>query len=102
MNKIYLEPMQKAESLIKGFKAQAEALSKKGIVADVDKLQQLCNALADAGAAQDEAEARLKEARAVAHDCLTALKECYTEMKTPVKQSFPPEVWLSFGLVDKK
>ena len=102
MNKIYLEPMQKAESVIKGFKAQAEVLAKKGIVADFDRLQQLCSALADAGAAQDEAETRLKEARATAHDCLTALKEYYTEIKTPVKQEFPPEVWLSFGILDKK
>ncbi|MBQ8256451.1 MAG: hypothetical protein IJY98_00835 [Bacteroidaceae bacterium] len=102
MNKIYLEPMQKAGSLIKGFKAQADVLSKNGIAADVEKLQLLCNELAAAGAAQDDAEAKLKEARAVAHNCLTALKECYTAMKSPVKQQFPPEAWLSFGIMDKK
>lgn len=102
MNKIYSEPVIKAQSLVAGVKAQADVLQKKGIVIDVAKLQELCAALEKAGAAQDAAEEKLKEARAVAHACLEELKECYTASKSPIKQNYPPETWLSFGVVDKK
>lgn len=102
MNKIYSEPVEKAQSLVAGVKAQADVLQKKGIAIDVARLQELCTALVEAGAAQDVAEEKLRQARATAHDCLAALKEFYTESKSPIKQNFAPECWLSFGLVDKK
>lgn len=102
MNKIYSEPIAKAESLAKGIKLQAEVLAKKGIVVDAGKLLDACRALEAAGAAQDAAEAKLKEARDVAHNSLEALKELLIVSKTPIKQNFPPDVWLSFGLQDKK
>ena len=38
MNKIYLEPIAKAQSLVGGVKAQADVLQKKGIVVDVERL----------------------------------------------------------------
>ena len=102
MNKIYLEPIAKAQSLVAGVKAQADVLQKKGIVVDVERLQALCSSLEQAGAAQDAAEEALKEARAVAHNCLEELKACYGDSKSPIKQCFPPETWLSFGVPDKK
>ncbi|MBR6692168.1 MAG: hypothetical protein IKL75_05985 [Bacteroidaceae bacterium] len=102
MNKIYSEPIAKAESLIEGVCNQTELLAKKGIVVDVDILRQACRALEEAGAAQDAAEAKLKEARDAAHECLEKLKEALVVSKTPIKQNFSPEVWLSFGLADKK
>lgn len=102
MNKIYLEPIKKAESLVEGVKSHADVLGKKGIFIDVDRLQQICRNMEQAGALQDEAEAKLKEARAVAHSSLEELKEFYTEAKTLIKQNYPPEAWLSFGVPDKK
>ena len=56
MNKIYSEPILKAESLVEGVKAQADLLAKKGIVIDVDALSAACRALEQAGAEQDAAE----------------------------------------------
>ena len=44
----------------------------------------------------------LKEAREVVHACLEELKEVFNAAKAPIKQNFPPEVWLSFGIQDKK
>ena len=102
MNKIYSEPIAKAQSLVVGVKAQADVLQKKGIVVDVERLQALCLSLEQAGAAQDDAEEALKEARAVAHNCLEEQKACYSDYKIPIKQCFPPETWLSFGVPDKK
>ena len=91
MNKIYSEPILKAESLVEGVKAQADLLAKKGIVIDVDALSAACRALQQAGAEQDAAHAKLEE-----------LKALFIASKSPIKQSFPPEVWLSFGVLDKK
>lgn len=102
MNKIYLEPIAKAESLVEGVRKQADVLAKKGIVVDADRLSAACRALELAGEAQDVAEAKLKEAREKAHASLEELKETFNASKTPIKQSFPPEVWLSFGIQDKK
>lgn len=102
MNKIYSDPIAKAESLVEGVKKQAELLAKKGITIDVGCLSAACRELENAAAVQEEAEARLKEARNAAHSKLEALKEIFAASKAPVKQNFPPEVWLSFGLQDKK
>ncbi len=102
MNKIYSEPILKVESLVEGVKTQADLLAKKGIVIDVDVLSAACRALEQAGAEQDDAEAKLKEAREVAHARLEDLKTLFVASKSPIKQNFPPEVWLSFGVLDKK
>ena len=102
MNKIYSEPILKAESLTEGVRREAEVLAKKGICIDAEKLSAACSALEQAGKAQDAAEAKLKEAREVAHACLEELKEVFNTAKAPIKQNFPPEVWLSFGIQDKK
>lgn len=102
MNKIYLEPLSKAESFIKGVKKQAESLAKKGLSIDVEALSEACRNLELAGAEQDAAEAKLKDARDAAHASLEKLKALFNDSKAPIKQNFPPEVWLSFGLQDKK
>lgn len=102
MNKIYLEPIEKAQSFIDGVKKQQELLVKNGITVDVDRLSALCESLKEAGRRQEEAEELLRIAREKAHSELNALKELYSASKTPVKQSFPQETWSSFGLVDKK
>lgn len=102
MNKIYQEPINKAESLIVGVKKCADSLAKKGIVINVDALSNACRALEDAGAAQDAAEVKLKEVRETAHRCLDELKEIFNASKAPIKQNYSPEAWASFGITDKK
>ncbi|MBP3614880.1 MAG: hypothetical protein J6J37_08950 [Bacteroidaceae bacterium] len=102
MNKIYQEPINKAESLIVGVKKCADSLAKKGIVINVDALSNACRVLEDAGAAQDAAEVKLKEARETAHRCLDELKEIFNASKAPIKQNYSPEAWASFGITDKK
>lgn len=102
MNKIYLEPVNKARDLIDGVKKQSDLLAKKGISIDVDLLSKMCRDLEDAGSAQDKIEAELKVARENAHRCLELLKTAYNSSKAPIKQNFAPETWQSFGLADKK
>lgn len=102
MNKIYSEPISKAQSLIEGVKKQTDVLAKKGVSVSVDALAAACSALESAGAEQDAAEAKLKEARDAAHASLERLKALFNEAKAPIKQTFSPEAWLSFGLQDKK
>lgn len=102
MNKIYLEPIVKAQMLIDGVNKQSELLAKNGIAINVEQLKQLCDEMEMAGRIQDEAERQLKQLREKAHTSLNALKELYTASKLPIKQTFPQETWLSFGLIDKK
>lgn len=102
MNKIYLEPITKAENLMDGVKSQQDKLAKSGVIIDVQHIDMLCRSLEEAGRLQDEAEAALKVQREKAHACLDRLKEAYIEAKTPIKQNFPPESWALFGLMDKK
>ncbi len=102
MNKIYSDPISKAYALADGVKKQSGLLAQKGIAIDVDKLSAACATLERAGEVQDAAEAKLKEAREAAHAALEELKEVFVASKMPLKQNFPPEMWLSFGLQDKK
>ena len=102
MNKIYQEPIKKAELLIDGVKSCADSLLKKGISIDVEALGSACRALEEAAVAQDEADAKLKYAREAAHKCLDELKEIFNASKAPIKQNYAPEAWLSFGIQDKK
>lgn len=102
MNKIYSDPISKAYALADGVKKQSGMLAQKGIAIDVDKLFAACAALEKAGELQDVAEVKLKEARETAHIALEKLKEVFVASKAPIKQNFPPEMWLSFGLHDKK
>lgn len=102
MNKIYLEPVEKAQNFIEGVKKQQNLLVKSGIIVDVEELSRLCEALKEAGRRQEEAEEQLRIVREKAHSELNALKDLYSASKAPIKQNFPQETWLSFGLVDKK
>lgn len=102
MNKIYLEPVEKAKSLIEGVNKQSDLLAKHGICIDVERLNRLCDALYEAGLRQEEAEMGLKEARDAAHKLLDELKDFYAASKLPIKQNFPQYGWIAFGVVDKK
>ena len=61
-----------------------------------------CRLLAVRGSRPVRRRMLLKEAREVVHACLEELKEVFNAAKAPIKQNFPPEVWLSFGIQDKK
>ncbi|MBR2638056.1 MAG: hypothetical protein IKD40_04340 [Bacteroidaceae bacterium] len=102
MNKIYLEPIAKAHSLIEGVKNGTDLLIKKGIVIDVARLSSLCDSLETSGHLQDEAEESLRIAREKAHGDLQALKELYVDIKTSIKENYSQEMWQTFGVPDKK
>ena len=102
MNKIYSDPILKAHALADGVKKRANLLAQKGIKIDVEKLNATRMMLEEAGKEQDAAEAKLREAREHAHECLEELKNIYTLSKTPIKENFSPEIWFTFGLQDKK
>ena len=55
-----------------------------------------CFVVAQAGAGHDVAEVLLKEAREAVLAKLEELKTLFLALKSPIKQNFPPEVWLSF------
>ena len=102
MNKIYSDPIEKAQALIDGVKKMNGVLREKGVNVDVDKLQLLSSALLEDGQAQEAAEEQLRLVREKAHASLSELKDVYTSIKTPIKQMFPQEEWLAFGIMDKK
>lgn len=102
MNKIYSEPIQKTQSLIEGVKKQQSILAGKGIDIDIAKLDAACNALLHAGEEQEIADMKLKAAREAAHNCLDELKRLFCDAKTPIKQNFAQEQWITFGVADKK
>ncbi len=72
------------------------------MIIDVQHIDMLCRSLEEAGRLQDVAEAALKVHRGKAHACFERLKGVYIEVKTPIKQNFPPESWALFRLMDKK
>lgn len=102
MNKIYSDPLFKAESLSEGIAKHPEELLKKGIRPDTEQLKQICEALRQAAIEQEAAERTLSEKRAKAHDLLERLKNLYNDTKAPIKANFAPEEWSRFGCPDKR
>lgn len=102
MNKIYSDPIEKAKMFVESVKKQEHILRGKGITIDVETLTNAYSLLEECGRKQEAVEAELKGVREEAHNKLEVLKALYTEYKTPIKQNFPLEAWVTFGLPDKK
>ncbi|MBQ3677114.1 MAG: hypothetical protein K5860_03125 [Bacteroidales bacterium] len=102
MNKIYLDQIEKAKSLVAGVQKQKDALQQKGITVEVSKLTSLQQALIESSKKQEDAEQQLKKLRDEAHSCLETLKNACNELKVPIKNNFPIEQWCNFGIPDKR
>ena len=103
MNKIYSDPIQKAQLLIEGLSRNREVLASQGYdLTYIDRLQYNVDELLREGQAVAEEEERLSIHRMKCHHILDHLKEDLLAGKAGIKLRFAQEEWPNYGVVDKR
>ena len=103
MSKTIELQIEKSRVLIEGLDKNIESLRAKGI--SEDSLQSMTNDLEQLRLANEECD-RIREelSQKVKHmnAILTTVKEAFAEKKHIVKTSYPQELWMKYGVQDKR
>lgn len=103
MNKIYAEPLEKANAIANGVESHADELSKKNYnVGIAGKLKTTAAQLQKEAEKYDEMFEEVNKQREICHSLLEELKDTILEAKKGIKSGFEPEEWSRFGLTDKR
>lgn len=103
MNKIYSEPIEKAQMLIEGLQKNHSYLQAKGYdLSIIERLQKTCEELAREGEAVAVEEEALSRHRMQCHQILGRLKHDLLSGKGAIKQMFDQEQWSQYGVPDKR
>lgn len=89
--------------LINGINANKTLLKSKGINVDkVETIATLCNLLTKEGEKLDAMADAISKQRKACHIILDDLKNELSACKTPIKERFNQELWMSLGIADKR
>ena len=103
MNKIYSDPIDKAQMLIEGLKKNRSFLQAKGYdLSVIERLEKLCAEMTREGEAVAAEEEALARHRNQCHVILNHLKEDLQQGKGAIKQLFDQEQWSQYGVPDKR
>lgn len=103
MNKIYSDPIEKAQLLIEGLQKNHSYLQTKGYdLSVIERLQKTCEELAREGEAVAAEEEALSRHRMQCHQILSRLKRDLLSGKGAIKQMFDQEQWSQYGVPDKR
>ncbi len=103
MNKIYSDPIEKAQLLIEGLKKNRSYLQTKGYdLSVIERLEQACEEMTREGEAVAAEEEALSKHRAQCHRILNRLKTDLLAGKGGIKQMFEQEQWSQYGVPDKR
>ncbi len=103
MNKIYSDPIEKAQLLIEGLKKNRSYLETKGYdLSVIERLEKACQEMTREGEAVAAEEEALSKHRAQCHTILTGLKRDLYSGKSAIKQMFDQEQWALYGVPDKR
>ncbi len=103
MNKIYSDPVEKAQMLIDGLKKNRSYLQTKGYdLSVIERLEKTCEEMIREGEAVAIEEEALSKHRAQCHQILDRLKTDLLSGKAGIKQMFDQEQWGQYGVPDKR
>lgn len=103
MNQIYSQPIEKAETLIKGLKNHRAFLQQKGYdTSIIEQLQHDSEVLEREAKAIAIEEAALASHRAKCHAILERLKSDLTTGKGGIKNLFDMSEWPLYGVTDRR
>lgn len=103
MNKIYSEPIEKAQTLIEGLKQNREFLATQGYdLSLIDSLQYDVTEMLREAQLIAEEEERVAQHRSKCHGILERLKSDLLRGKLGIKNRFSPEEWNQYGVTDKR
>lgn len=95
--------IEKSRVLIDGLRKNLDALKGKGFSSDeLDAMAADLDALKVANDECDAVREQLSQKVKVVNGILTGVKEKFAEKKRIIKQSYPQEQWLHYGVQDKR
>ena len=103
MNKIYSDPIEKAQLLIEGLKKNRSYLETKGYdLSVIERLEKACEEMTREGEAVAIEEEALSKHRVRCHSILSGLKRDLYAGKNGIKTMFDQEQWNQYGVPDKR
>lgn len=103
MSKTIDTQVEKVRKLVEGMLRNRDKLSAKGL--SVDNIDQLTRDIEKLNASSEKYEAMKAECSAqskLTHELLDKLKEDYAPFRNLIRNNFPQEQWIEFGLQDKR
>lgn len=103
MSKTIELQIEKSRVLIEGLSKNIEALRAKGISEDrLQKMSQDLSILKEIGSECDRIREELSGKVKCMNEILKSVKEAYAEKKNIIKTNYPQELWIKYGVQDKR
>lgn len=95
--------VEKSTRLIKALKANIAEFQDKGVSTDeLDDMAENLRRLEESSKAADELRAKLSEQVKTTNNILSQCKEAYAQTKAVVRNNYPQEEWIKYGVTDKR
>lgn len=95
--------MEKSLTLLNGLREHFEEVKNKGINEELlNQIERLNKELKERDEDLDKRHEEIHQIVQSTNDCLNKLKEETQKARMIVRNNYPPEQWLRFGLTDKR
>lgn len=95
--------IEKSVRLIEALKNHLDKFKDKGIsLADLDEMSDNLKRLKESSKTAEEIRTRLSEQVKTTNNILAQEKEAYAKTKTVVRNNYPQEEWIHYGVTDKR
>lgn len=95
--------VEKSTRLIKALRANIAEVQDKGISpAELDDMLENLKRLEESSKAADELRAKLSEQVRTTNNILSQCKDAYAKTKAVVRNNYPQEEWIKYGVTDKR
>lgn len=95
--------IEKSERLIEGLRAHMEEFKDKGVSeSDLDAMADNLKRLSDSSKAAEAIREKWSNQVVTTHNILVQVKEAYAKTKAVVRNNYPQEEWIKYGVSDKR
>lgn len=95
--------IEKSKKLIEGLRAHMDEFVGKGVSAsDLDTMTDNLKRLSDSSKAAEAIREQLSEQVKTTNNILAQVKEAYAKTKAVVRNNYPQEEWINYGVTDKR
>lgn len=95
--------VEKSTRLMEALKRHISEVQDKGVsLAGLDKMAEQLKLLEESAKAAEELRAKLSAQVKHTNDILAGCKKAYVETKSIVRDNYPQEKWINYGVMDKR
>lgn len=95
--------IEKSTRLIEALKAHIEEFESKGVSMDeLNAMTDNLNKLQDSSKVAEELRRKLSEQVRSTNNILAQCKDTYSKVKSVVRNNYPQEEWIKYGVTDKR